>query len=243
MPSQRSKVGRSTSERNKIARFNAISILNRAVKVITEEFKGASEKTTVYDVAFLNPEAKEKVIQLFHNTIMRTRDGGCLNSKEGLLECRRIFKDELNELRSSNNENDQLALQYATMLDLPSGPKGGRSLLFNVCPTYTKNITSRVNLFTDGVFSEGEYTTNVGYGVLLSYALLHMMTAVKNKAIIPQYVHRSLLVIVPSSIPFADECAAILSTSLLSYFDEDGYNCVQTGSSVHNPYAKESHEY
>ena len=237
MPSKRSNVARSMKSNNVnllgVAQRNTISIMNTAVKVLTDELNIIVDKKKVYEVLLLTREAKEKVIHVFHNTIMRARDGGGMNSKEGLLECRRIFKAELDELISSNNEHDQIALQYLKTLDLPSGSKGGRPVLFNVCPTYEKTVSSRVNLFTDGVFSEGEYRNNVGYGVHLSYALLHIMTSVKNKAIIPQKVDRSLLVIIPSNTPVIhDACIDTLRTSQLSYFDEVGYNNFKAAQSI-----------
>ncbi len=220
----------------KVAQLNAVCILNDAVELISNELNTIEDRAKVYKVVFLTRAARVKVNHVFHHTMMRTRDGGGMDSKEGLLECRRIYKDELKELHYSNTEHDQLAIKYLTMLDLPSGAKGGRPVLFNVCPTYEKTVQSRVNLFKDGVFSEGEYQTNVGYGVHLSYALLHIMTSVKNKAIIPQKVERSLLVIVPNNILGVANgaCSHTISTSQLSYFDEERYNIFKASQAQSN---------
>lgn len=116
----RSTVGASVSDREKAAQHNALSVLNHAVKIISNKFNTNLDKGNRYDVALLNTAAKEKVLNVFHNTIMRSREGGGINSVEGLLECRRVYRDELNVLSKAGTENDVLAVKYLVMLDLSS---------------------------------------------------------------------------------------------------------------------------
>lgn len=237
MPSMRStiiqRVDKSKREetRQRVTVLTIIDIFNQALKVV-----GATLINKVqgeFQLVLLPISAKPKIHAVFQNTIIRTRDGGSFNSKAGLGECRRIFEDELNILSNSANVEDNLGATFIHMLDLSSPAQGGRPIYFNICPTYDKSIATQVDLFNgDGVFSEGEYQNNVGYGVPLAYALIHFMGLVKLGAIIPQVVERSILVIVKSKRAdeitsrhdLSGDCSFILSEERLSYFDEASYD-------------------
>jgi hypothetical protein len=204
MPSMRStiikRVEKSKREetRQKVTMLTSIDIFNQALKLVGA--KMINKVQGVFQLVMLPILAKPKIHAVFHNTIIRTRDGGSFNSKAGLGECRRIFEDELNILSNSANIEDNLGATFIHMLDLSSPTQGGRPVYFNICPTYDKSIAAQVDLFNgDGVFSEGEYQNNVGYGVPLAYALIHFMGFVKLGAVIPQIVQRSILVIVKST--------------------------------------------
>jgi len=179
---------------DKTINSNIINILNAVIRRLPAV--DASLQTL-----WLPTNSANVIVQLFHDTVHDCRRGLGIQSKAGVEQCRGFFADKVNYLSTSNIESERKAYEYLKVLNKPPGPFGGAWTYFNMIPSYHEIRSKNKNEIQGVLTTQGAYVSNVGAGVPVKNAIVHMATLIKAKIIIPQPMKLSLLILVDVDHP------------------------------------------